>query len=149
VFGSIFRRGGEQIFLKFDCIAIIILKLISNLNINLVTTFIIIRLSYSYNNYYYYFVIYFFCNNFYYYIIYNSYLLHLKLLLLLLCWCQRPYCYYYLILIQLIIACWSFFVNVNSPVHFLLWKTYEPVWDKISSLDVYLSLVGLWNCKIK
>ena len=47
VFGSIFRRegkgrGGEQIFLKFDCIAIIILKLISNLNINLLTTFIII-----------------------------------------------------------------------------------------------------------
>ena len=35
-------RGGEQIFLKFDCIAIIILTLISNLNINLVTTFIII-----------------------------------------------------------------------------------------------------------
>jgi len=51
VFGSIFRRGregreGEQIFLKFDCIVIIILKLISNLNINLVTTFIIIRLYY-------------------------------------------------------------------------------------------------------
>jgi len=47
VFGSIFRRGGEgrggeQIVLKFDCIAIIILKLISNPNINLVTTFIII-----------------------------------------------------------------------------------------------------------
>jgi len=36
------ERGGEQIFLKFDCIVIIILKLISNLNINLVTTFIII-----------------------------------------------------------------------------------------------------------
>ena len=64
MFGSIFKRvgegrGGEQIFLKFDCIAIIIIKLISNLNINLVTTFIIIRLSYSYNNYYYYFIIFF------------------------------------------------------------------------------------------
>jgi len=55
--------GGEQIFLKFDCIAIIILKLISNLNINFVTTFII-RLSYSYNNYHYYFVIFFFVTTF-------------------------------------------------------------------------------------
>jgi len=47
VFGSIFRRGavgrgGEQIFLKFDCIAIIILKLISNLNINIVTTLLLL-----------------------------------------------------------------------------------------------------------
>ena len=40
--GGVGREGGEQIFLKFDCIAIIILKLISNLNINFVTTFIII-----------------------------------------------------------------------------------------------------------
>jgi len=43
-------RGGEQISLKFYCIAIIILILISNLNINLVTTFIIIRLYYLCNN---------------------------------------------------------------------------------------------------
>jgi len=155
VFGSIFRRGGEgkggeQIFLKFDCIAIIILKLISNLSINLATTLLLLGYLILITIIIIIILLYFFLgNNFYYYIIYTSYLLHLKPLILLLCWCQRPYYYYYLILIQIIIGCWSFFLNVNSPVHVLLWKIYEAVCDKIGSLDVCLSLVGLWNCKIK